>query len=258
MEAKKTSTAYKIVRFLVDTFYPEIELIGIENIPDEVCIFVGNHTQMNGPIIGELRLPGRHYVWCAHEMMERSEVAAYAFKDFWSFKPGYIQWLYRLFSHLIVPLSVCVFNNAHTVPVYHDTRTITTFRESVRLMQEGYSMVIFPEHNKKRNNIIYDFQDKFIDTARFYHKKTGIEPSFVPMYIAPKLRKVFFGKPVRFDSTAPIAQERERLCRLIMDSITETAVSLPEHTVVPYRNIGKRNYPKNIPYEAYDNEETGC
>jgi len=34
-----------------------------------------------------------------------------------------------------------------------------------------------------------------------------------------------------------------------MREITEIAVSLPEHTVVPYRNIPKKLYPSNIPKE---------
>lgn len=258
MEEKKQSTMFKVLRFFVKTFYRKPEIVGAENLPDEPCIIVGNHTQMNGPIIGELYLPGRNYVWCAHEMMDKNEVAEYAFRDFWSFKPRYIQWYYKLASHVIVPFSVCVFNNAHTIPVYHDTRAISTFREAVNKMKDGYNMVIFPEYNKKYNNILYDFQDKFIDTARFYRKQTGREVKFVPMYVAPRLHKVFFGEGVSFDSSAPVKDERQRIKTELMNRITALAASQPEHTVVPYRNIGRRNYPKNIPIEVYDNEETGC
>ena len=157
-----------------------------------------------------------------------------------------------------MPFSVCVFNNAHTIPVYHDTRAISTFREAVNKMKDGYNMVIFPEYNKKYNNILYDFQDKFIDTARFYHKQTDREVKFVPMYVAPRLHKVFFGESVRFDFSAPVKDERQRIKNELMNRITELAAKQPEHIVVPYRNIGRRNYPKNIPIEVYDNEETGC
>lgn len=256
MDDKKTSLLYRIIRWFVLLFYPKTEIVGADKLPKEPVVVVGNHSQMNGPIVGELYFPGKHYIWCAGQMMHLKEVPAYAFEDFWSFKPRWIQWLFRLLSYLIAPLSVCIFNNAHTVPVYHDTRIITTFRESIRLLQEGNSMVIFPEHNQKYNNIIYDFQDKFIDLARFYYKKTGQELSFVPMYLAPKLRKTYLGEPIRFNAGAPIAQERERICRCLMEQISALAASLPEHTVIPYRNIRKKDYPKNIPLEVYVNEET--
>ena len=132
MEEKKTSFAYKIIRRLVLLFYPKTAVSGAENLPDGPCIAVGNHTQMNGPIVGELYYPGPHYIWCAAQMMDRKEVPAYAYQDFWSGKPKYIRWYYKLASYLIAPLAQCIFTNAHTIPVYHDTRLLTTFRLTIQ------------------------------------------------------------------------------------------------------------------------------
>ena len=255
MEDKKTSLLYRIIRAMVRLLSPKMELVGAEQLPEEPCVLVGNHCQMNGPIAGELYAPGKHYIWCAGEMMQLKEVPAYAYKDFWSFKPRLVRPFFKLLSYCIAPLSVCVFNNAHTVPVYRDTRIITTFRQSIQRLEEGNSLVIFPEHNQRHNNIIYDFQEKFIDLARFYYKKTGKTLSFVPLYIAPRLGKMCFGEPVRFDPGAPIEQERRRICRVLMERVTALGVSLPPHTVVPYRNIRKRDYPKNRPLEVYDHEK---
>lgn len=251
MEDKKISPVYRGIRWLVRLFSPKIQVVGRENLPEEPCVIVGNHSQMYGPIAGELYTPGKHYIWCAGEMMHWKEVPDYAFEDFWSEKPKAVRWVFRLLSYLITPLSVCVFNNAHTIPVYHDTRLISTYRESIVKLQEGNTMVIFPEHHVKHNNILCEFQDKFIDLARFYYKKTGKELSFVPMYLTPKLKKMIFGLPIRFRFEAPIAEERRRICDELMEQITQIAVSLPEHTVVPYPNMPKKNYPKNIPLEVY-------
>lgn len=234
-----------------------MEVVGTENLPDEPVIVVGNHTQMNGPIACELYFPGKRYIWCAGQMMHLKEVPDYAFQDFWSQKPGWCRWFYKLLSYLIAPFSVCVFNNAGTIPVYHDIRLRTTFKMSMDKLQDGASMIIFPEHDEPYNNIIYDFQDKFIDLARMYHKRTGKELSFVPLYIAPSLKKMYIGKPLRFCAEAPIKEERRRICDYLMTEITEIARALPEHTVVPYRNIPKRLYPSNIPSEANKNEKTG-
>ena len=219
-------------------------------------MIVGNHSQMYGPIAGELYTPGKHYIWCAGEMMHRKEVPAYAYQDFWSGKPKALRWFYKLLSHLIAPLSELVFTNAHTIAVYHDTRLIATYRDSIAKLRAGSSMVIFPEHNVRRNNIVNDFQDKFIDLARFYYKKTGKELCFVPLYLAPRLKTMYYGKPIRFCAAAPIAEERKRICGALMDEITAMALSLPEHTVVPYANVPKKQYPKNIPLEVYSHEET--
>lgn len=256
MEDKNTSWLYRVVRWFVWLFSPKYHIEGAENLPDEPCVIVGNHCQMYGPVAGELFMPGKRYIWCAGEMMERKEVADYAYRDFWSGKPKAVRWFFRLLSYLITPLSLLIFNNAHTIPVYHDTRLITTFRQSIEKLQEGYSVVIFPEHYEEYNNIVHDFQDKFVDLARFYHRRTGVDLAFVPVYLTPKLKTMVFGKLIRFQPDAPIAEERKRICHGLMDAITEIAVSLPAHTVIPYPNIPKKQYPKNIPLEVYTDEKT--
>lgn len=254
MEDKKTSLLFKSIKGLVKLFYPKMEVQGQENLPEEPVIIVGNHSKMNGPIACELYIPGKHYIWCAGQMMHLKEVPAYAYQDFWGNKPKYIRWFYKLLSYLIAPLSVCVFNNAHTIGVYHDTRVMSTFKNTVAKLQEGNSVVIFPEHDADHNHILCDFQDRFIDVAKLYYKRTGKEIAFVPLYIAPELEKMYLGKPIRFCAANPIEEERRRICNYLMDEITSIAVSLPEHTVVPYRNIPKKEYPRNIPKEEiYEN-----
>lgn len=249
MQGKKISPIYKAVKWLVKVFYPKIQVEGMENLPDEPVLVVGNHTQMNGPICCELYFPGDRYTWCAGEMMHLKEVPAYAYRDFWSAKPKYIRWFYRLLSYVIAPLSVCIFNNARTIGVYHDARAISTFKKTVQRLQEGSSVVVFPEHNVPYNHILCQFQDKFIDVAKLYYKRMQKEIAFVPMYIAPTLKKMFLGKPIRFCADNPMEEERKRICDYLMEQITSIALSLPEHIVVPYNNIPKRDYPSSIPKE---------
>ncbi len=247
MEEKKTSFAYKIIRFLVWLFSPKMKTEGLENLPSEPVILVGNHAQMFGPIGCEIHLPFPRYIWCAAQMMEWREVHGYAYQDFWSQKPKAVRWWYRILSWLITPLAVCIFNNAHTIPVYHDARVIKTFRASLRALEEGSSVVIFPEHDVKYNHILYDFQDRFVDVARMYHRSTGRAVTFVPLYVCPALKKIVLGEGVRYDPGAPPADERAWICGLMKERITALAEALPVHTVVPYRNIPKKDYPINRP-----------
>jgi len=257
MAEKKTSLTYRFILGVLRIVYPKMEVVGMEKLPDEPVIIVANHTQMNGPIACELNFPEKRYTWCAGQMMKLKEVPAYAYQDFWSQKPRYIRWFYRLASYAVAPLSVIVFNNANTIPVYRDARILTTLRTTMNHLVEGANVVIFPECDEKFNNILYQFQEGFVDVARLYLKKTGKELCFVPMYIAPKLRQMHFGNPVRFCGENPIDQERRRICDCMKEAITQIAASLPLHTVVPYRNIPKRDYPMNIPIEVNNNEKTG-
>lgn len=258
-QKKQGSFPFRIVKAIVRLFYPKTELIGKELLPDEPVVIVGNHAQLHGPLVGELYFPDNCYIWCASQMMKLRDVPKYAYKDFWSYKPAYIRWLFKIVSYIIAPISVFLFNNARTVPVYHDARIISTIRKSMKLLDEGCSIIIFPEHDQEYNGLLYDFQDRFIDLARFYYKKSGKNLSFVPMYIAPTLKKTYFSEPITFDPSNDIAAERERIKHYLMDSITSLAVSLPEHTVTPYRNISKKHYITNkcVDTKEENNEKAG-
>lgn len=242
---KWTYPIFRIIKWFVWLVYPKMKVEGFEYLPkDEPVIYVGNHTQMNGPIASELYLPDR-YTWCSGEMMKMREVPAYAFRDFWSEKPRLTRPFYKLLSYLIAPLSVIVFTNADTIPVYHDSRLLTTFRETIKRLSEGKSIVIFPEHDVPYNHIVYEFQDKYIDIANLYFKKYNKELCFVPLYIAPNLKKMYIGKPLRYSHESDIALEREKITKYLMSEITDIATSLPCHKVVPYKNLPRKLYPLN-------------
>ena len=243
MARRKDYPLYRIIKFLVWLFYPKTAVEGAEQLPEEPAVIVGNHAQMNGPIACELYFPRKRRTWCIGEMMELREVPDYAFQDFWSRKPRSVRWFFRLLSYMIAPLSVCVFNNADTIAVYRDARLIGTFRNSIKALQDGEDVVIFPEEDQPYNHILCGFQDKFVDTARFYYKKTGKALCFVPLYLAPALHKMVLGEPVRFRPEAPIEEERQRICRYLAEEITRIAEALPPHRVVPYNNIPRREYP---------------
>lgn len=245
MQEKETSLLFSIIKKVIRFFYGNMEIVGIENMPENHTIFVANHAQMNGPLAGELFLPYNCYTWCAGQMMHLKDVPKYAFSDFWSQKPKWTQPLYKILSYLIAPLSVCVFNNARTIAVYRDMRIKSTFKESIQILNANGNLLIFPEKDEKQNHILYQFQENFIDVAKLYYKKTGIELTFVPIYIAPKLKKMYIGEGIPFNGENDIKDERKRITNYLSDEITSIACNLPRHTVIPYRNIPKRYYLTN-------------
>ena len=249
---KKNKISYLcfcVLRWILKAVYPRITVEGAENLPEESCVVVGNHSHMHGPLGGEFYFPGERLMWCAHQMMYWKEVPAYTFEDFWSLRPKWTHWFYHILSYIITPLSVCLFRNAKTIPVYRDNRLITTFKLTVSALEGGTNVIIFPECYTPYNHIVYQFQDKFIDVAKLYYKRTGKAIPFVPLYVAPGLKKMSIGKPTVFDPTAPAEQERERIATYLMDEITRIAVNLPPHTVVPYPNVPHKQYPQNIQNE---------
>lgn len=241
-EKRKPSRAYACLKGIVKWFYRKRTFVGTENIPTQASLIIGNHAQVHGPITCELYFPTPKKIWCIGQMMHVKEVPAYAYKDFWSFKPKCVRWFYKLLSYIIAPICGFIFTRADAIGVYKDHRLLSTFRDTERALTRGENVVIFPENIEEYNDIVNEFQDKFVDVAKFYYKKHKVALSFVPMYNAPALRTVIFGKPVVFQPDANMEEERARICTYLKEQITLLSKELPRHRVVPYKNVSKKLY----------------
>ena len=117
----------------------------------------------------------------------------------------------------------------------------------MELLKAGADIVIFPESREPYNGLIWKFHEHFPDLAKLYYRRTGTALCFVPMYTTPQLNRICFGEPVRYDPDAPDDEERTRICTAMMDGITDLAVALPPHAVIPYPNLPRDQYPMNTP-----------
>lgn len=245
VETKKKPLFYKLCRGMVVFFYGKKKFENIENTPQEPSIYISNHAQAHGPLMFELYFPKKKYIWCIGQMLHLKEVPGYAYTDFWSMKPKWIRWFYKLLSYLVAPILAYAMCHADTIGVYKDTRIMSTFKDTMAALEDGNNIVIFPEGRNKHNEIVNDFLDKFVDTARFYYSKYHKCVSFVPTYICPKLKKAVFGKPIVYDPNIEMNEQRKIICDHLKMEITRIAKELPTHTVIPYDNVSKKEYPKS-------------
>lgn len=245
MPSKKKKLHYRIIKKIVSWFYKRRSFIGVENLPEQPCLIICNHSKTHGPLMSELYYPREKYIWCIGQMMKIKEAPNYAFEDFWSKKPKAIRWIYRIASYIVAPIAVYLFNNADCIAVYKDMRVMSTYKDTVRGLEEGRDVIIFPEKHEPYNHIINDFQERFVDVAKLYYQRNKKPLAFVPTYHAVKLKKVVFGKPIYYDPNVPIEEQRGIICKKIKEEITFLAKGLPKHVVVPYENVSKKKYVMN-------------
>ena len=233
-ETKKKPLFFRFLRFFITHFYKRREFVGMENLPDEPFVAVGNHCLLHSPLTCELYFPTKKNIWCTHEMMSAKEIPDYGDKTFWPGKSKGVAKMYRFFAWIISPVVAYVFKHSDTIPVYRDKRIVSTMEQSVEGLKKGENAVIFGESDELHNNIVNDFNRGFVDVARLYYAKTKKCLTFVPMYNAVALKKVCFGTPIVYDPKAKPADERERIVAHVKDEITRVALELPAHRVVPF------------------------
>lgn len=236
---KKKGLFFRFCVWWVKLFYKKSEYIGLENIPNEPCIITGNHSKAHGPVNAEFYFPTKKLIWCDGPMMYRKEFPEYAYNNFWGGKPNFFC---KIGAHLLAPLITYYFRNADALPVYRDMRIMKTYKASTDALEAGVNIVILPECPEPHNEITNKLNEYFVDVARFYYKRTGKELQFLPMYYAVGIKKVIFGKPIKFDSTAPIEEQRKVICEYLMAETTAIAKSLPVHKVIPFNNVPKKQY----------------
>lgn len=240
-KAKKKPLRFRIVAGSIRLFYKKYKFLGLENLTDESSIIIGNHAQVHGPMCCQLYFPTKKYIWCIGEMMSSKEIPSYAYKDFWSQKPKCVRWFFKLLSYVLA-LFAFLFRDADTIAVYKDARILDTFKQTILKLNDGANVVIFPECREKFNDVVNDFQQNFVDVAKIYYKRYNKEISFVPMYIAPRLKTVVFGKPIKYNPNIDMAKQRVEICDYLKNEITALAKSLPKHKIVVYDNVGRKNY----------------
>ncbi len=237
----KKKRLLNFIEGIVKIFHRKRKPIGEENIPSEPCVIVSNHSQIHGPVSAELYLKNK-LIWCDGPMMDRKEVPSYTARVFWGDKPKKSMWFYKMVGHIIARPASFVLGNADTIPVYRDSRLFLTFKYTVETLCNGTNIVIFPESSREYNEIVNDFNLHFVDVARQYYKESGKCVAFVPMYHAVKLKKFVYGKPIYFNPEISNAEQRVLVCNYLKDEITRLAKTLPRHKVIPFNNVGKKNF----------------
>lgn len=103
---KRKGLFFRFIRKIACFFYGKRKLIGLENIPQEPCVVVGNHAQLGGPLFAELKFPYKKKTWCIGNLMHLKEAPQYAFEDFWGYKPKRTHWFYKIMARIVSPLLV--------------------------------------------------------------------------------------------------------------------------------------------------------
>lgn len=232
---------FRVFMRFINIFYHKRTYTGVENIKSPT-VFITNHSQIHAPLTHTLFFPTDAFFWCISDMTEFKKLPSHALNGFWPDKPKSTRWLYKIVAHLLAPLS-WFFKRANTIPVYHDSRVIDTYKITLEKIRQGHDVIICPENWTGFDGITNDFHDKFVDIARMYYKEYGKIVTFTPMYTCPALKTNVIGAPIAYNPDTNIRQERQRIVEYIKSTINKMAKELPPHIVVPFSNVGEEKQP---------------
>lgn len=187
---------------------------------DGPVVFVANHYKLFGAISIPFNIPYRVHMWMLHDLVIPEEIYSHLCSWIKSEHPERsdkrVCRRARFYTKRVAYMTRCL----EAIPVMKNgdpREMIKTMRITAEIMESGDHILIFPENKGdgfKNDGDISEFLNGYIQVARFYHKQTGKDTTFYPIYIGKKQRTYTFGTPVRYNSENG-NEEKERVANAV-------------------------------------------
>lgn len=120
------------------------------------AIVLSNHVASKGPLCNELYFPKQFCFWGTYEMnMDLCEVYKYLSVTYFYNKKHWNLFWSRLFCLIAAPCAYLFYRGLNLIPTYTDHRLKKTFDITHQVLDEGASVIIFPEdsHDGYHNHL---------------------------------------------------------------------------------------------------------
>ena len=203
-----------------------VDLDHVKLDPDNPVVFLGNHSEIYGPIASALCFPVPVRFWVISKMMfKKKDVRAYLYENTFSKKTYLPIFVRKLLAWYLGWLSVNVMNALRAIAVYRDSpmKLRQTLRESVEALEQGENLMIFPEHpeGKYVKGGISELSPGFVMLAEAWWKKTGKKMRMMPVFANREKRTFTFGEEIVYEPENGYAAEQERILEEAYLQLTE-------------------------------------
>ena len=156
-------------------------------------IIISNHEGTDAPMALEMYLNRPIRMWGAHEMNSGLiSLYRYQTKVYYCEKKHWHPIFAYSFCLIASPLTHLFYSGFDLISTYHDARFYKTIKESIKAIQAGESVVIFPENSAKGYLAeLEEFFNGYLMLAKHLLKKEIDVPIVVSYYQKANNRYVF-------------------------------------------------------------------
>jgi len=225
---------YRFARACVRLVSPRYRVVccggdgpGDDGVP---IVFISRHHNLFGPWMTMLWFPGCFRVWVYHAFLNPH--TSYRHYVDYTFTKRF-GWNRLLAKIVAWPLSygvAAVLRSARCIPVYRGSKQIVeTFRQTVRALQEGYPVFIYPDIEYQDTSAETGALHKgFLQLEKYVYRAMGRHIGFVPVYVSRRKKRILIGDPVYFRNGENFQNEREVVYEKIRDGLNRLAAQCGE------------------------------
>lgn len=165
---------------------------------EESAIYLSNHVGATVPLKLELYFPHNFKFWGTHEMV-------FTYKERWQ----YLAHIYfknkkhkstfgsKVLATLVCPFMSMFYRGMKLIPTYTDGRSLGTIKFSTDFLNEGNSVIIFPENSSDGyHDVLTQYFAGFVLLAKNVFKKFGKNVKIYNMYYKKKGNTLIIDKYV--------------------------------------------------------------
>ncbi len=217
----KNSFGYKIFKnTFMRLLFRKPKIINLAGELPKKSIILANHSAKSGPPSLDLYYPVVCAKWGAYQMFGDFESRKAYLRDILYIKkcgkkPGFINSFKAGFMAIFNPF---VYRGMRMMPTYPDGRFASTLRDSVKVLDENMSVMVFPENsNEGYKDVLTEFFPGFVMLAEKYYRAKGEDVPVYPVYYSIKKRIMVIGKPLFVQDMVKEGLDRyqiaERFCK---------------------------------------------
>lgn len=186
----------KLVKSILMIFKKKPHIIYAEEPLPAKAIYIANHRGAAGPLTISMYFPKALVPWGAHPMTENyGKRWHYLYHIFYQQKLKYSKVRSWVLATLFAIISKLLYKGVQLIPTYTDIRLKTTMNQSLKHLEMGHSILIFPEDSEDGyHDHMTSFHAGFIYLAEKYHKRFKEHIAIVPMYYHKAKQTIYVDK----------------------------------------------------------------
>ena len=210
---------------------PRFVFLG-EEFPQSSLV-LSNHIGARAPLTLECYFPHPFRFWGTYEMNSSlKEVYKYLSEIYFHQKKHWKLFWSKLFCLIAAPVAFLFYRGLTLISTYRDHRFRNTLKESIKTIEAGATLVIFPEDSSKGYfNTITGFFSGFVMLANVLYKKGYDMPIFVT-YLRKKEKIYVVDKPILYSELLKTGMDKNQIALMLKERCNELGViPLPEEKV---------------------------
>lgn len=188
---------FRLIRRIVMFFKPRPKIYNSnkEHL-DKNALYISNHSGASGPLVLCLYMPVFIIPWGTHEMVGNYRTRwKYLYYVFYQQKLKYNKVKSFIIATIFAIFSKMLYKGMQLIPTYADLRFKITLRHSIDVLNEGLSILIFPENSSNGyDEVIKSFNAGFVLLAERYNKETKKDLPIYPLYFLKRKNAYFIGE----------------------------------------------------------------